>query len=94
MEKKEQIVDSFLQDIPTSSSSLLEGNFLEINDLTSGLEAKTFGLGCFNELNEFFDASDNIHGLSDASMMLNEICNPVEGITMGYAKNYRYNVFP
>ena len=32
MENKEELIDSFLQDIP-ASSSCLEGNFLEINDL-------------------------------------------------------------
>lgn len=90
LENKEQMIDSFLQDIPTSS----EGDFLELNDLTSELEANTSGLGSFNELNEFFDASDNMHGFSNASMMMNEICNPVEGITMGFAENYRYGVFP
>jgi len=94
MENKEQMIDSFLQDIPASSSSLLEGDFLELNDFQSELEANTSGIGSFDELNEFFDASDNLHGFYDASMMLNEICNPIEGITMGYAENYQYGVLP
>lgn len=94
MENKEQMIDCFLQDIQTPSSSHLAGDFLELNDLTSELEGNTSGLGSFNELDEFFDASDNMHGFSDASMMLNGMCNPVEGITMGYAENYRYGVFP
>ena len=41
MENKEELIDSFLQDIPTSSSSL-EGDFLEINDLASGISFKCF----------------------------------------------------
>ena len=41
MENKEEIIDSFLQDIPVSSSSL-EGDFLEINDLESGISFKCF----------------------------------------------------
>lgn len=94
MENKEQMMDSFLQDIRTPSSSHLAGDFLELNDLSSELEGSTSGLGSFNELDEFFDASDIMHGFSDASMMLNGMCNPVEAITMGYAENYRYDVFP
>ena len=41
MENKEELIDSFLQDIPVSSSSL-EGDFLEINDLASGISFKCF----------------------------------------------------
>ena len=37
--------------MPTSSSSLLEGD-----DLARKLEANTSGLGSFHELNEFSDA--------------------------------------
>jgi len=35
MENKEKMIDSFLQDIRTPSSSHLAGDFLELNDLTS-----------------------------------------------------------
>lgn len=94
MENKEQIIDSFLQDMPASSSSLLEGDFLELNDLASKLEANTSGLGSFDELNEFFDASDNLPDFSDASMMLNETYNPMDSFPMGYAESYRYNMLP
>ena len=93
MENKEELIDSFLQDIPASSSSL-EGDFLEINDLASELETNTSGLGSFHELNEFFDASDNLLDFSDAPIMLNEISDPIEGISMGYAESYRYNMLP
>ena len=41
MENKEKLIDYFLQDIPTSSSSL-EGDFLESNDLASGISFKCF----------------------------------------------------
>lgn len=37
MENKEQMIDCFLQDIRTPSSSHLAGDFLELNDLTSEL---------------------------------------------------------
>lgn len=71
-ESNEHREESFLLNIQSSSHALVEGDFLEMNDLMndfpSGLDS---GLGNYNESDMYFDASDNLHGLFNASTAWN-----------------------
>ncbi|XP_057814928.2 NAC domain-containing protein 78 [Cryptomeria japonica] len=83
IESNEHREESFMLNIQSSSHALVEGDFLEMNDLIndfpSGLDS---GLGNYNDSDMYFDASDNFHGLFDASTSWNGLEDLPEGLLL------------
>ncbi|KAH9303018.1 hypothetical protein KI387_014601, partial [Taxus chinensis] len=75
-ENNEQNVELFLPNIQSSSQALPEGDFLEMNDLSDGLDTNAIDLENFDESNMYFDASENLHGFFNASTSWNGFEDP------------------
>lgn len=63
----------------SSSHALVEGDFLEMNDFSSGLDS---GLENYDDSNMYLDASDNLHGYFNASTSWNGIEDLTEDLLL------------